>query len=89
MHYENPFFSTPRGVVVALSLPEWPPSAAFMDALLLEGLSGNQILSPVTLGVLFSQVPAGGNREPAVRLSCRPGRPTTASRGAWPTASPS
>ena len=37
-----------------------------MDALL-GGLTGNQTLSPVTLGQLFTQVPAGGNREPAVR----------------------
>ncbi len=65
VHFENPFFSTPRGVVVAPP-PGWRPSGSFMDALL-EGLSGNQILSPVTLGTLFSQVPAGGNREPAVR----------------------
>ena len=46
--------------------PGWQPSEAFIDALL-GGLSGNQILSPVTLGQLFTQVPAGGNREPAVR----------------------
>ena len=65
VHFENPFLSTPRGVVVAPP-PGWRPSGSFMDALL-EGLSGNQILSPVTLGTLFSQVPAGGNREPAVR----------------------
>ena len=65
MHFENPFFSTPRGVVVTPP-PGWQPSAAFMNALL-GGLSGNQILSPVTLGQLFTQVPAGGNREPAVR----------------------
>ena len=44
----------------------WQPSQAFMDALL-DGLTGNQILSPVTLDQLFTQVPAGGNREPAVR----------------------
>ena len=65
VHFENPFFSTPRGVVVTPP-PGWQPSEAFMDALL-GGLSGNQILSPVTLGQLFTQVPAGGNREPAVR----------------------
>ena len=65
VHFENPFFSAPRGVVVAPP-PGWHPSAAFMDALL-DGLSGNEILSPVTLGQLFTQVPAGGNREPAVR----------------------
>jgi len=65
VHFENPFFSAPRGVVVTPA-PGWRPSAAFMDALL-GGLSGNQILSPVTLGQLFAQVPAGGNREPAVR----------------------
>jgi hypothetical protein len=65
VHFENPFFSSPRGVVVTPA-PGWQPTATFMDALL-GGLSGNQILSPVTLAQLFSQVPAGGNREPAVR----------------------
>ena len=65
VHFENPFFSAARGVVVTPP-PGWQPSGAFMNALL-GGLSGNQILSPVTLGQLFAQVPAGGNREPAVR----------------------
>ena len=37
-----------------------------MDALL-GGLTGNQILGPVTLGQLFAQVPVGGNREPSER----------------------
>ena len=37
-----------------------------MDTLL-GGLTGNPALKPVTLGTLFTQVPAGGNREPAVR----------------------
>ena len=65
MHFEDPFFNVARGVVVTPP-PGWQPSQAFMDALL-DGLTGNQILSPVTLGQLFTQVPAGGNREPAVR----------------------
>ena len=60
VHYENPFFSTPRGVVVAPP-PGWRPSAAFMDALL-EGLSGNQILSPVTLGAAL--LPGARRRQP-------------------------
>ena len=55
---------------------------------LLDGLSGNQILSPVTLGQFFAQVPAGGNREPAVRQLQAGGADhgITAPR---PTASPS
>ena len=65
MHFENPFFSSPRGIVVTPA-QGWRPTAAFMDALL-DGLSGNQILKPVTLNQLFAQVPAGGNREPVVR----------------------
>ena len=65
VHFENPFPNQPRGVVVTPP-PGWRPSAAFMDALL-GGLSGNQILGPVTLGQLFAQVPVGGNREPTER----------------------
>ena len=65
VHFEDPFFNAPRGVVVTPP-PGWQPSGAFMDALL-DGLTNNQILSPVTLDQLFTQVPAGGNREPAVR----------------------
>jgi Family of unknown function (DUF6049) len=44
----------------------WQPSSSFMDALL-TGLSGNPALDAVTLGQLFADVPAGGNREPVVR----------------------
>ena len=65
VHFENPFFDAPRGVVVTPA-PGWQPTAAFLDALF-DGLSGNQILRPVTLNQLFTQVPAGGNREPVVR----------------------
>jgi Family of unknown function (DUF6049) len=65
VHFENPFFSAPRGVVVTPA-PGWQPTAAFLNALL-DGLSGNQILKPVTLNQLLAQVPAGGNREPVVR----------------------
>jgi hypothetical protein len=65
VHFENAFLSEARGVVVTPS-PGWQPTTAFMDALL-GGLTGNQILKPVTLDQLFAQVPVGGNREPAVR----------------------
>jgi len=65
VHFEIPFANVPRGVVVTPPAG-WRPSAPFMNALL-DGLSGNQILSPVTLGQLFAQVPAGANREPAER----------------------
>ena len=65
VHFENAFLTTPRGVVVTPPA-RWHPSAAFMDTLL-GGFAGNQALSPVTLTQLFTQVPAGGNREPAMR----------------------
>ena len=65
VHFENAFLSDPRGVVVEPPTG-WHPSAAFLDALL-GGLSGNQVLSAVTLGQYFGQVPTGGNREPTVR----------------------
>ena len=65
VHFENTFLRSPRGIVVSPP-PAWRPSAAFMDALL-AGLSGNAALTPVTIDQLFTQVPAGGNREPAVR----------------------
>ena len=46
--------------------PGWRPSASFLDALL-GGLSSNPALKAETLGQLFADVPAGGNREPTVR----------------------
>jgi Family of unknown function (DUF6049) len=65
VHFENAFLTAPRGVAVAPP-PGWQPSAAFMNALL-GGLTDNPALKPVTVAQLFAQVPAGGNREPAMR----------------------
>ena len=66
VHYEDPYLTDARGVIVEPPAG-WRPSAPFMEALL-EGLSpGNYALTPVTLAQLFAQVPVGGNREPAVR----------------------
>jgi hypothetical protein len=65
VHFENASLSQPRGVVVTPPAG-WQPSGAFMGTLL-GGLSGNPALSAVTLSQLFAEVPAGGNREPAVR----------------------
>ena len=44
----------------------WRPSAPFIETLL-AGLTDNSALTPVTLAQYFAEVPAGGNREPAVR----------------------
>jgi Family of unknown function (DUF6049) len=65
VHFENAFLSDPRGVVV-VPPPGWQPSTAFEDTLL-GGLQDNPALKPETLSQLFADVPAGGNREPAVR----------------------
>ncbi len=65
VHFENAFLAEPRGVVVSPPA-DWRPSGTFLDTLL-GGLSANPALSAVTLGQLFTQVPVGGNREPAVR----------------------
>ncbi len=65
VHFENAFLSDARGVVVDPPAG-WQPSGTFL-ATLLAGLSGNPALSAVTLSQLFTQVPVGGNREPAVR----------------------
>jgi hypothetical protein len=65
VHFEDPFPTAPRGVVVTPP-PGWRPSAPFMDALL-GGFTGNAVLKSVTLAQFFTQVPAGGNHEPTVR----------------------
>ncbi|HVT41989.1 MAG TPA: hypothetical protein VHD39_03315, partial [Acidimicrobiales bacterium] len=68
VHFEDPYLSNARGIVVAPP-SGWRPSADFMHALL-DGLSGNQVLSPVTLAQYFQEVPAGGgpnDREPTER----------------------
>ena len=66
VHFEDTFLRQPRGVVV-VPPAKWHPSTAFMDALLGGLAPANTALKAVTLSDLFAQVPAGGNREPAVR----------------------
>ena len=73
VHFENAFLGDARGVVVDPP-GGWQPSGTFV-ATLLGGLSGNPALSAVTLSQLFTQVPVGGNREPADPPAAgRPGR---------------
>ncbi len=64
-HFEDPYTPDPRGVVV-VPPPSWQPSAALVTTLL-DGMAGNPVLSPVTLNGLFTEVPKGGNGEPALR----------------------
>jgi hypothetical protein len=72
IHFENEFESDPRGVVL-VPPAGWRPSAPFV-ATLLSGLTNTQIVSPVTLAQLLSQVPVGGNGEPTTRhLQSGPG----------------
>jgi hypothetical protein len=66
VHFEDTFLRQPRGVVV-VPPAKWHPSTAFLDALLGGLAPANTALKAVTLSDLFTQVPAGGNREPAVR----------------------
>ena len=72
VHFENEFETDARGVGPGPA-SGWHPSSAFM-ATLLSGLSNTEIVTPVTLDQLISQVPAGGNGEPATRhLQSGPG----------------
>jgi Family of unknown function (DUF6049) len=66
VHFEDTFLRQPRGVVV-VPPAKWHPSTAFLDALLGGLAPANTALKAVTLSDLFTQVPAGGNREPATR----------------------
>jgi hypothetical protein len=66
VHFEDTFLRQPRGVVV-VPPAKWHPSTAFIDTLLGGLTPANTALKAVTLTDLFTQVPAGGNREPAVR----------------------
>ncbi|HWE67026.1 MAG TPA: DUF6049 family protein [Acidimicrobiales bacterium] len=63
IHFENAFDQDPRGVVITPP-PSWRPQSAFLTTLL-NGLTNNPALSPVTLDQLFNQVQPGGNGEPA------------------------
>jgi hypothetical protein len=65
VHFENASLAQHRGVVVSPPAG-WQASTPFMDTLL-QGLTSNPALTPVTLTQLFDQVPVGGNREPSVR----------------------
>ena len=66
IHFENPFKLDARGIVLEPQGAWLPSSPAFLAALL-EGMSGNPALQPVTLNQFFSQVHKGGNDEPASR----------------------
>jgi hypothetical protein len=74
VYYEGPNLSAPRGVV-AVAPSGWAPDPGFVTALL-GGLQGDPVVAPVTLDELFAQVPAGANRQPAVR------HPATVASGA-------
>jgi hypothetical protein len=65
VHFENASLAQPRGVVI-MPPANWHVSKPFLETLL-GGLSQNDALKPVALDQLFTQVPVGGNREPAVR----------------------
>jgi len=65
VHFENASLAQARGVVL-MPPANWQASKPFLQTLL-GGLSQNTALKPVTLDQLFSLVPVGGNREPAVR----------------------
>jgi hypothetical protein len=65
IHFENAYESDARGIVVEPPA-SWQPSGALLTTLLTE-LAGNPVLSPVTLSQFFTQVPTGGNEEPASR----------------------
>ena len=65
VHFENPFLTDSRGVVVTPP-PGWRASGPFVETLL-TGLTGNPALQPVTLQQLFAQVPVAGNDEPSTR----------------------
>ena len=59
VHFENAFLTT-RGVVIEPPAG-WQPSGS-LPRRAAGGLSGNQVLSAVSLGQFFDQVPTGGNR---------------------------
>lgn len=63
IHFENASDADARGVVITPP-PSWRPQSAFLTTLL-NGLTNNPALSPVTLDQLFNQVQPGGNGEPA------------------------
>ncbi len=65
-HFENPSLLDARGIVLEPQGAWLPSSPAFL-ATLLEGMSGNPALQPVTLSQFFSEVHKGGNNEPASR----------------------
>ena len=66
VHFENASLAQKRGVVI-MPPASWPASKPFLDTLLGGLGQDNDALNPVTLGELFTKVPVGGNREPAVR----------------------
>jgi uncharacterized protein DUF6049 len=77
IHFEDAFTLDPRGVVI-VPPPSWQAESAFVTTLL-NGLTGNLALSPVTLDQLFAQVPQGGNDEPTTR-ALQPGPPPSSAK---------
>jgi hypothetical protein len=77
LHFERPSLAEPQGVVVTIN--ESGTSSTFLSTLL-EGLSGNPILEPATLGTLYAEVPLGANGSPSSRHLADTGTST-----AWPS----
>ncbi len=77
LHFERPGLTVPQGVVVETSSP-LTDASTFLTALL-NGLSGNPVLSPITIDGMFSQVPSGANGAPATRTLA-----DTGASPAWP-----
>jgi hypothetical protein len=65
VHFENASLAQARGVVI-MPPANWHASRTFLDTLL-GGLSQNAAMQAVALNQLFTEVPVGGNREPAIR----------------------
>ncbi len=65
VHFENASLHQTRGMIIDPPA-DWKPSGTFLETLL-GGLYANPALTPVTVSQLFTDVPAGGNGEPAVR----------------------
>lgn len=70
IYYEKPNDDTPRATVV-VAPSTWDDDPAFVDALL-DGLDGNPVVEPITVGQLFASFPPAGCRD-GCRLLGDPG----------------
>jgi hypothetical protein len=77
LHFERPSLADPQGVVITTT--ESTSSATFL-ATLLQGLTDNPILEPITLDGLYAEVPAGANGAPSSRHLADSG-----TSAAWPS----